>query len=191
VKVNALALAVLLTLPGCSAQADSPAVPDEPASERLSLPDRPEGPVLDEADILSVENEMALNQRLRDYWNRKRTAVVVASVKSLGGASIDDYSRQLARKWDIGDRESLRGLLVLVAPNERTVRIEVSCGLTNVVTDEFASTVIGERMIPQFEKGLLAEGTIDGIDALIDRLDESSSPAPVSESCRALMRKAA
>jgi uncharacterized protein len=187
VKAGALALAILLATPGCSAEADVPARSEGPAR----IPQRPAGPVLDEADVLPPPEEALLDARLRDYWKRTHTALVVVSVNSLGGETIEHFSLDLAREWNIGDAENLRGLLVLVAPNERRVRIEVSCGLENVITDVFAGRVIREDMTPKFRQGLLGEATLAGVDALIERLDAGANPAPVSDSCRSNMRKAA
>jgi uncharacterized protein len=189
VKASALALATLLATPGCSAEADVPA-PEEHVRVAAAIPEKPDGPVLDEAGVIPAAEEAMLDRRLRDYVSQNRTAVIVATVDSLGGETIERYSLRLAREWDIGDRENLRGLLVLVAPNERRLRIEVSCGLENVITDEFAGQVIRERMTPAFREGAFDEGTLAGVDALIERLDAGANPAPVSESCRSHMRKA-
>jgi uncharacterized protein len=191
VKASALALAILLAAPGCSAQADVPVQSEESARIGAGIPDRPDGPVLDQADVIPAEAEAALDRRLRDYWARNRTAVVVATVDSLGGQTIEGFSLQMAREWGIGDARNLRGLLLLVAPNERQVRIEVSCGLENVVTDVFAGRVIRERIVPQFQEGALSDGTLAGVDALLAKLDAGANPAPVSESCRSSMKEAA
>jgi uncharacterized protein len=189
VKVAALALAILLAAPGCSADA-VPAPSGEPA-RTAGIPQRPDGPVVDEANVLSPAQEALLDARLRDYWKRTHTALVVVTVNSLGGETIEQFSLDLATEWDIGNSENLRGLLVLVAPNERRVRIEVSCGLENVITDVFAGRVIREDMTPKFTQGLLDEGTLAGVDALIGRLDAGANPAPISDSCRSHLRKAA
>jgi uncharacterized protein len=156
-----------------------------------SIPSRPDGPILDEADIIPAGDEAALDARLREYFQRTHTALIVVSVNSLAGSSIEDFSLALAQKWDIGDRKNLRRLLVLVAPHERQVRIEVSCGLENVISDVFAGRVIRERMTPKFKEGALDEGTLAGVDALIEQMDTSANPAPVSESCRSQMKEAA
>ena len=190
-KASALALTLLLVAPGCSAEADTPASAEEAVRVASAIPARPAGPVLDEAGVIPDEAEAALDRRLRAYWERNRTAIVVATVESLGGESIEQFSRRLANEWDIGDSQNLRGLLVLVAPNERRVRIEVSCGLENVVTDVFAGQVIREQMTPAFRQGSLDQGTFAGVDALIERLDAGANPAPVSDSCRSQMRNAA
>lgn len=146
---------------------------------------------MDYAEILPSDVETALDQRLRDYWTKNQTAVVVASVETLDGRPIDEYSLDLATKWKIGDRERKRGLLVLVAPNEREVRIEVSCGLEYVITDVVAGRIIRDDMIPAFRSGDLAGGTMNGVDALIEQLDAASIPDQLPAECRGAMEKAA
>ena len=190
-KAGAIALAILLTGPGCSAEPELSARQMELRRVADNIPARPDGPILDEADIIPAAEEAALDGRLRDYWQRTHTAMIVVSVNSLAGSSIEDFSLALAQKWQIGDSRNLRGLLLLVAPTERQVRIEVSCGLENVISDVFAGRVIRERMTPKFKDGALDEGTLAGVDALIEQMDASPNPAPVSESCRSQMKEAA
>ena len=175
--VYSLAGAAIAALAGCTQANASPA--------------HPEGPVVDTADILPPEAEAALDKKLRDYFDKNRTALIVASVDSLGGQPIEKVSLRMAEEWDIGDARTHRGLLVLVAPNEREVRIEVSCGLESVITDVAAGRVIREDMIPLFKQGDIAQATVAGVDALIGRMDAGPNPAPVSESCKALMKEAA
>jgi uncharacterized protein len=186
VKASALALTLLLAAPGCSAEADAPEAPVQVAA---AIPARPDGPVLDQAGLIPAAEEAVLDQRLRDYWERNRTAVVVATVDSLGGEKIERFSLRLAEEWGIGDGETHRGLLVLVAPNERRMRVEVSCGLENIITDVFAGRVIREQMTPKFREGALDEGTLAGVDALIAQLDAADPATP--SACRPLMSKAA
>lgn len=166
--------AIMQLLAGC-AQAGEP-------------PSHPAGPVSDLADILPPKTEAALDRKLRDYLETNGTALVVASVPSLDGQPIEKVSLGLAEEWDIGDPKTFRGLLVLVAPNEREVRIEVSCGLENVISDVAASRVIREDMLPLFKEGELAAGTVAGVEALISRIDAG---APNTDACGANLREAA
>lgn len=154
-------------------------------------PAHPEGPVVDTADILPPETEASLDKKLRDYFDKNHTALIVASVDSLGGQPIEKVSLRMAEDWGIGDARTLRGLLVLVAPNEHQVRIEVSCGLESVITDVAAGRVIREDMIPLFKQGDIAQATVSGVDALIGRLDAGPNPAPAPDSCKAMMKEAA
>lgn len=157
-----------------------------------AYPQRPDGPVLDLADIFPAADETAFSQRLTDYWAKSGNAVVVVSVETLEGQSIEEYAGGLFREWGIGDSNTDRGLLVLVAPNERKVRIEVGCGLEGVISDALASEIIQTKMIPDYRNGRLEAGTIAGVDALIAFL---RSPAAANDNgphtpvCRANMKR--
>ena len=185
-KTGAAALAILLVAPGCSDTSDFPV-----REIAAAIPERPDGPILDAADVLPAAEEALLDARLRDYWKRNRTSVVVVSVDSLGGDSIEHFSRTLAEAWQIGDPQTHRGLLVLVAPNERQVRIEVNCKLETVISDEFAGRVIREHMLPQYKLGALSDGTVSGVNALLERLDAGATLPPAADPCGAETKQAA
>jgi uncharacterized protein len=156
-----------------------------------AYPNRPDGPVLDLADIFPTADETALNQRLTDYWASSGNAVVVVSVESLDGQPIEEYATGLFNEWGIGDSKTDRGLLVLVAPNERKVRIEVGCGLEGTISDALASRVIQSKMIPEYRNGQLEEGTMGGVDALIEYLRSPAAAndnGPHTQACRARMK---
>ncbi len=95
---------------------------------------------------------------------------MIATVPSLQGRSIEDYSVQLARSWRIGSAAHNDGVLLLVAPTERKVRIEVGYGLERRVTDPFAARVIREQIIPRFQAEDYAAGIAAGSAAIIARL---------------------
>jgi len=151
----------------------------------------PAGPVVDLADILPAPMEDALDKRLRAYWEDKGNALVVASIGSLGNQTIEEVAFDLFNEWGIGDDKTHRGILLLVAPNDRMVRIEVGCGVETIITNSAAAEVIAQDIIPLYRQGQLAEGTVAGVDALIQRLDAGRDPGPVSQYCRELMKKAA
>ncbi len=153
--------------------------------------DLPIGPVADQADILPAALEASLDQRLKTYWKNSGNAVVVASVKSLDGKPIEDVARETFNRWGIGDKKTNRGLLLLVAPNERLVRIEVGCGLESVITNDAAAEVIENNILPHFQEGDLSTGTLTGANILVARLNAGQNPGPVSEHCRKLMKQAA
>jgi len=160
-------LAVVAALLGCTAA--------------HAYPKRPDGPVLDLANILPAADEAALNQRLTKYLGRSGNALVVVSVNSLEGQSIENYAFGLFNEWGIGDAKTDRGLLILVAPAEHKVRIEVGCGLEGRITNEVAGTVIREEMIPSYQSGDLEGGTLAGIDSLLAKLD---APATANDNVR-------
>lgn len=193
-RASTAALLVLLSSSGCSAESSDTGSPDEPVRMQTALPVRPDGPVLDQADILPLTAESALDARLRRLSSETADALVVVSVDTLGGETIEDYATALFNDWGIGDAKSDRGLLVLVAPNERRVRVEVGCGLESAVTDEGASEIIEQRFLPKFREGDFAGGVESGVDALITRLAlprPANDPGPHSETCKAEARKPA
>jgi uncharacterized protein len=193
VKSSALALAILLAAPGCSAEAEVP-VRSEDIHRLADLPARPAGPVLDQAGILPDDVEMQLEARLRALWQRTGDTLVVVSLSSLKGESIENYAFNIFDTWGIGHAKTDRGLLLLIAPNERKVRIEVGCGFESQVTDAIAGRIIRERITPIFSEGDLAGGTLAGVDALIERLampKAANDPGPTTPSCRDQLKEAA
>lgn len=96
--------------------------------------------------------------------------MVVVTVPSLEGQPIEEYTRSLANRWGVGRREHNDGIMMLVAPNERKVRIGVGLGLEEVVTNSFASTVIEAEMIPRFREGDYDGAVSAGVAAVINRL---------------------
>lgn len=133
----------------------------------------PDGPVVDLADILPPDEEAKLDKRLRDFFDGNCIAIVMASVTSLEGQPIETYANRLARTWRIGDPVSQQGMLVLVAPNERRVRIEISNPVNKVITNAIAKEEIEQDMTPRYRAGQISSGTLQGVDALIERLNAS------------------
>lgn len=147
--------------------------------------------MVDKADILPPSSETTLDTRLRRFWNDTGNAVVVVSVNSLDGQTIEQYAFDLFNHWGIGAKDN-RGILLLVAPNERKVRIEVGCGLESILTDEIAATVISDQILPHFRESDLAGGTLAGADALMARLaDIREAGSPVTPICKENQKEAA
>jgi uncharacterized protein len=159
-----------------------------------AYPARPDGPVLDQADIFPAADEAKLDHRLTDYWKKTGNALVVVSVTSLEGQSIEDYAFGLFNQWGIGDANTDHGLLVLVAPNEHKVRIEVGCGLEGRITNDVAAEIISDGILPDYRNGDLEGGTLAGVDALIARLaapawaNDDQRTTPI---CKAKAKRAA
>jgi len=93
------------------------------------------GRVVDDANLLSPEDEQTLTQELKDLEDKSSDQLVVVTLPSLQGYEIEDYGYQLGRHWGIGTKELDNGVLLIVAPNERKVRIEVGYGLEPILTD--------------------------------------------------------
>lgn len=162
------------------------------ACDRKTAPERPSEPVIDQADILSPEAEKALDDKLRRYWDQKETAIVVATVPSLKSETIEAAANRMFNDWGIGDADTNRGVLLLIAPEERKLRIEVGCGLETVLSSEVAAGIIREAIRPRFSAGDFDAGTSAGVDALITRIDTANvAPGPVSRRCQQMMKEAA
>ena len=155
-------------------------------------PARPNGPVYDGANIISPGEEQLLNQRLSDYNRTTGRAVIVATVPSLDGLEIEDYAQGLAEKWDIGGMETENGLLFLVAPNDRMMRIATARGLQERMTDIMSGRIIRDVVTPKFKADDYSGGIVDGVDAIITQLDMDPADAKaIEEAERARMAQGA
>ncbi len=125
---------------------------------------------MDDADLLTMESEVKLTRILAQLEKSAGPQFVVVTTNSLDGRKIEDYSVDLARAWGIGDKDRNDGVLLLVAPNERKVRIEVGYGLEASLTDPFCAKVIRENMIPAFSNGNMEEGIVNGAARLIEKM---------------------
>lgn len=128
------------------------------------------GRVVDGAELLSPEQEAALTGRLEQLEQQSSRQLVVATVPDLQGYDIADYGYQLGRHWGIGQGEANNGIILLVAPNERRVTIQVGYGLEPIVTDALSHQIIQNQILPAFRAGDMAGGIIAGADALITQL---------------------
>lgn len=150
-----LATFLILIAPAAAAAQDFPALT---------------GRVVDEAELLAPQAEAELSQRLEALEQATTRQLVVATVPDLQGYDIRDYGYQLGRHWGIGQGEANNGVILLVAPNERRVAIEVGYGLEPIVTDALASRITRERIVPRFKEDDYAGGILAGTEALIDQL---------------------
>jgi uncharacterized protein len=142
------------------------------ASPLAAQPQFPEltGRVVDKADILSPEEEAALTARLEALETQSQRQLVVATIPDLQGYDIADYGYQLGRAWGLGDESRNDGALLLVAPNDRKVRIEVGYGLEGYLTDALSSLIIQNAILPAFRDGNFPGGIAAGTDAIITQL---------------------
>lgn len=128
------------------------------------------GRVVDGANILSPAEEQALTVKLSTLEQATTDQLVVVTVQTLDGYDIADYGYQLGRHWGIGQKETDNGALLIVAPNERLVRIETGYGLEGIITDAVASIVIRNEILPAFREGQYYAGIDRGVDALSTQL---------------------
>jgi uncharacterized protein len=125
------------------------------------------GRVVDEAGILDSSTKAALERKLADFEATTTGQLVVVTLKSLQGTSIEDYGYQLGRHWQIGQKEKNTGALLIVAPNERKVRIEVGYGFEGTLTDAVSKLIIENSIIPRFRVNDFAGGIGRGVDDII------------------------
>jgi uncharacterized protein len=128
------------------------------------------GRVVDDAGILDAGTRAALTQKLADFEAKTSDQLVVVTLKSLQGTPIEDYGVQLSRHWQIGQKEKNNGVLLIVAPNDRKVRIEVGYGLEGALTDAVSKLIIENAILPRFRAGDFAGGIVRGVDDIISVL---------------------
>ena len=125
------------------------------------------GRVVDQADIIPADVEARLTDKLAALEAKTTDQLVVVTLKSLDGTDIADYGYQLGRHWAIGQKDKNNGVLLIVAPNERAVRIEVGYGLEGDLTDAVTRLIIENAIIPRFKAGDMPDGIERGVDDII------------------------
>jgi uncharacterized protein len=133
------------------------------------------GRVVDQANILAPVTKADLERKLADLEQKSRIQLVVATVPSLGGEEIEPYANGLFRAWKLGEAKDNNGALLLVAPKERRVRIEVGYGLEGTLTDAVSSIIISNAIAPRFKAGDFNGGVTRGVDDIITTLSTDSA----------------
>ena len=125
------------------------------------------GRVVDQANIVPAETRSVIEQKLADLESRSGIQLVVATVASLEGQEIEPYANALFRSWALGEKAKNNGVLLLVAPNERRVRIEVGYGLEGTLTDALSKVIITNAITPRFKTGDYVGGISRGVEDII------------------------
>ncbi len=133
------------------------------------------GRVVDQAGIVSPAVRSSLETTLADLEAKSGIQLVVATVRSLEGQEIEPYANGLFRAWKLGEKEKNNGVLLLVAPNEHRVRIEVGYGLEGTLTDALSKVIITNAMTPRFKAGDFSDGIRRGVEDIITVLTTDSS----------------
>ena len=128
------------------------------------------GRVVDEAGLLDAAARAQLEQTLVELEAKTTDQLVVVTLKSLQGTSIEDYGYQLGRHWQIGQKDKNNGVLLIVAPNERKVRIEDGYGLEGTLTDAISSFIVQNSILPRFKAGDFAGGIRRGVEDIVQVL---------------------
>jgi uncharacterized protein len=153
-RLATLLLAVLLSAAGSALAA--PAIP------------KAQGYVNDYAGILSPPAKGQIERFLADFERSDSTQISVLTVPSLEGEDLEGYAVRIAHAWGIGQKEKDNGALLLVAKQERAVRIEVGYGLEDRLTDLLTGRIVDQEIVPRFKSGDFDGGIKAGVQAMVD-----------------------
>jgi uncharacterized protein len=129
------------------------------------------GRVTDDAQILSEITRQTLSQTLKEYEDRTSNQIAVLTVPTINGEGIEEYAVRVFQAWKLGQKGKDNGVLFVVVPNDRRMRIEVGYGLEPTLTDGRAGQIIRTVMTPRFKNGDYDGGITDGVQAVINVLD--------------------
>ena len=133
------------------------------------------GRVVDQANVIPAATRSAIEAKLGELETKSGIQLVVATVSSLDGEEIEPYANELFRAWKLGEKTKSNGVLLLVAPNQRRVRIEVGYGLEGTLTDALSKIIITNAIAPRFKTGDFGDGVSRGVDDIITVLTTDAS----------------
>src|SRR5690349_13007911 len=138
------------------------------------------GRVVDQAGILDRATIDAITQQTAGYEAATGKQLVVVTLPSLKGYPIEDWGLALGRGWGIGQKGKNNGVLLIVAPNDRELRIEVGYGLEGDLPDATANTIIQSEIIPHFKRSDMKGGVRAGVTAILAALGGSYRPTKLA-----------
>jgi len=137
-------------------------------------PDRPANYVVDLAGIIEPAAEQGLNSYLRELDKKTTAQVVILTIKSLDGESIEGFSIDMAEKWRLGQKGKDNGVLFTISTGDRRYRIEVGYGLEGLLPDSFAGSIGRQYLVPYFKKGQYSQGITSATLAIIGRIADDA-----------------
>jgi len=140
------------------------------------------GRVTDNAEVLNDGTRRSITERLKAHEDRTGDQIAVLTVPSLEGESIEEYAVKVFESWKLGKKGKDNGVLVIVAPKDRRMRIEVGYGLEGTLTDLAAGRIVRNVMTPRFKAGDYNGGIDAGVQAILDLLEKGEAPAADSGS---------
>jgi len=140
-----------------------------PVFGMFKLP-RPEGYVNDFANVIADSEKAKLNSIILELKQKTGAEVIIVTLGSLQGYPIEDVGLEIGRQWKVGQKGKNNGVIILVAPNEREMRIETGYGVEGAIPDSKAGRIRDNYMIPHFKTGEYGKGTILGTAAIIDAI---------------------
>ena len=135
------------------------------------------GRVTDNAQILSDDARKSITALLKAHEDRTTNQIAVLTVTTLEGVSIEEYANEVFNTWKLGQKGKDNGILVVVAPGERRMRIEVGYGLEGTMTDGKAGSIIRNVMTPHFKSSDYNQGIAEGVKSIINVLEGGEEPA--------------
>jgi len=144
-----------------------------------TFPQNNGSPVVDQAGILTPEQQADLKSKSQALYTQTGRAFAVATVKSLEGYPVEDYAYRLGRAWGLGEKEKDNGVLLLVAPDDRKVSIATGYGAGAYMTDAMSGIIIREDILPHFKQSPpdYGGGIEAGADAIIKQMSLSPDDA--------------
>jgi uncharacterized protein len=136
------------------------------------------GRVVDQTGTLSSGDVASLNQTIRDFETRKGSQIAVLIVPTTDGEAIEQFSLRAAEAWKIGRKKIDDGAVLVIAKNDRHLRMEVGYGLEGALTDVTTKRIIDEEITPKFKSGDFAGGVVAGVNKMIRVIDGEKLPAP-------------
>ena len=140
------------------------------------------GRVVDQTGTLSRDQAATLEQTLKDFEERKGSQIAVLIVPTTAPETVEQYALRVVEQWKLGRKKIDDGALLLVAKDDRKLRIEVGYGLEGVLNDATARRIIDEIITPKFRNGDFAGGITDGVDRILRVVDGEPLPAPKPKS---------
>ncbi len=137
-------------------------------------PGKPQGFVSDYAKVISSTAVSSIENQLQSLKNLTGVEVAVVTIPSLQNETIETYAEKLFREWGIGTKGKDNGLLILVAPNDRMVKIEVGYGLEGVIPDSIADGIIRKEMLPQFKLGDYSMGISSAVNVIVGIINNTT-----------------
>lgn len=140
--------------------------------------------VNDFADVITKSDEDEIFNISRELYEKSgnSTQLVVVTIDSLDGYSIEEYANELFNKWGIGDKEKNDGVLVLLSVGDRRSRIEVGYGLEGILTDSGTGKIQDEYMIPYYKNNEFSKGLVSGVQAISNKIDNIEAITPTISS---------
>ncbi len=138
------------------------------------------GHVIDQTQTLSVSEQNELEQKLRAFESKKGSQVAVLIVPTTQPEAIEQYSIRVAELWKLGRKRVDDGVILLIAKNDRTLRIEVGYGLEGALSDITSKRIISETITPYFKQGDFSGGINAGVDQIIRVIEGEPLPAPTN-----------